>query len=73
MPCGSMSWVSDFLAEVWVYQPGFRYVGMDVTPSVVAFNQKLYEVRTWSCIARARMCTCAHTNAVRLYPPNLGL
>ena len=55
MPCGSMSWVSDFLADVWEYQPRFRYVGMDVTPSVVAFNQKFYEVRV-RVVSRERAC-----------------
>ena len=48
MPCGAMAWTTDFLHQVWEYQPGFRYVGIDVTPSVVKFNQDAYKVEIMS-------------------------
>lgn len=45
MPCGATSWTKDFLDEVWEYQPGFRYVGIDVTPSVARshYQDRVYK------------------------------
>ena len=57
-PCGAMAWQDVFLKEIWSTRPQFKYIGLDVTRSVVAANRK-----RWSREDRVVVATADLTHA----------
>ncbi|KAJ8310908.1 hypothetical protein KUTeg_012773 [Tegillarca granosa] len=43
IPCGAMEWTEVFLKSVWQERPFFRYIGMDITKSVVEQLQEQWK------------------------------